>query len=620
MEIKKPENQREPVVSLPNDMKIRYRSYQDELARFVERDQLLDAHLWERFIAQFREQKDGTNNGWRGEYFGKMLRGGCLTWQYTRSSTLYRMLEKVVMTMIDEQEESGRISSYSRETEYGQWDLWSRKYVMLGMEYFYDICRNERLKARILRCVMRQADEIMRHIGAEKGKKSITDTGVWGGMNGCSILEPYVRLYRMTGKAVYRSFAEYIISIGFCADANLIELVNSGVEPYRFPQVKAYEMMSCFEGLLEYALLMGREDYIETVVKFADSIHRTDVTVIGCCGCTHELFDHSTEKQTEYRDGIMQETCVTVTWMKLCFRLLQVTGEQRFADWIEQSALNAMSGAVNDFENKTMSSDSNSLVPRYGQNNVALTFDSYSPLVHSGRGRLTGGYQMISENENYGCCACIGSAGTAIANLYGVLAAEDGIMLNIYQTGKAVLSTPKGQKVAIRFSSKLPKSGKVTISLMQTKPEQYALFLRIPSWSKKSYVRINEEEVKEIAESGRYFVLDRTWKDGDRVTLQLDVAARAQELDGKFAIVKAGYVLARDARFGEDYGDPVALSYGKSGRVLLHQIKPTVRAQMQFRLLLDDGTEVPMIDYASAGKNWSDPVNGVNVWMSHIDE
>ena len=48
----------------------------------------------------------------------------------------------------------------------------------------------------------------------------------------------------------------------------------------------------------------------------------------------------------------MQETCVTVTWMNLFYKLLQMTNDVKYADWMERSALNAMGGAVNTEKQK----------------------------------------------------------------------------------------------------------------------------------------------------------------------------------------------------------------------------------------------------------------------------
>ena len=55
------------------------------------------------------------------------------------------------------------------------------------------------------------------------------------------------------------------------------------------------------------------------MIRFAKRVFASDITAIGCAGCTHELFDHSGVRQLDVTEkGIMQETCVTVTWMKLC--------------------------------------------------------------------------------------------------------------------------------------------------------------------------------------------------------------------------------------------------------------------------------------------------------------
>ena len=37
-------------------------------------------------------------------------------------------------------------------------------------------------------------------------------------------------------------------------------------------------------------------------MNFVEKINETDVTIIGCSGCTDELFDHSAIMQTEYKD------------------------------------------------------------------------------------------------------------------------------------------------------------------------------------------------------------------------------------------------------------------------------------------------------------------------------
>ncbi len=54
-----------------------YTGTADYLARFIEKVQLKDRALWKIFVHQFAAAyPDGGDNAWRGEYWGKQMRGG----------------------------------------------------------------------------------------------------------------------------------------------------------------------------------------------------------------------------------------------------------------------------------------------------------------------------------------------------------------------------------------------------------------------------------------------------------------------------------------------------------------------------------------------------------------
>ena len=165
------------------------------MIRLVERKQLTDRSLWRLVVKQFEGTPDDADLGWRGEYWGKLMRGACMTWQYTKDETLYQILQESVSELLDTQDEEGRISTYSKEAEFQGWDMWCRKYVLLGLLHFEEICRDEKQKEQILEAAGKHLDYIMDHIGREEGKKSITKTSDhWLGINSSSILEPVVRL------------------------------------------------------------------------------------------------------------------------------------------------------------------------------------------------------------------------------------------------------------------------------------------------------------------------------------------------------------------------------------------------------------------------------------------
>lgn len=80
----------------------------DTTARFVEENQLLDKELWISFVRQFEGTPDASNLGWRCEYWGKMMRGACLVYSYTKNPELLGTLSATVRHIMTMQDERGR--------------------------------------------------------------------------------------------------------------------------------------------------------------------------------------------------------------------------------------------------------------------------------------------------------------------------------------------------------------------------------------------------------------------------------------------------------------------------------------------------------------------------------
>ncbi len=587
-----------------------YGGYFDESAKLIQDEYLCNAATWRMFVDQFRFEGDAKTLAWRGEYWGKMMRGAAFTYEYTKDEALYNVLVETVEDLLTTQQESGRISSYNIDVEFDGWDLWSRKYILLGLQYFMDICKDADLNARIVKAMCRHADYIMQFVGKEEeGKKLITKcTRNWLGLNSASILEPYVRLYNITGEKKYFDYATYIVETGGVSEGNVFEMAyEDKIDPYEYTTNKAYEMMSCFEGLLEYYRLTGIEKYKKAVVNFAKRVIASDITIIGCSGCTHELFDNSAKRQltTEY-GGIMQETCVTVTWMKYCYQILSITGDPVFADQIELSAYNAMVGAVNSYKIKDIIS--------------GFPFDSYSPLLYNTRARCNGGYQMMKEGP-YGCCACIGAAGTALIPLSSAMLSKDGVYVNLYIPGVITTETPEGKKLTLKVDTDYPRDGKVKFTVDGADGESFKLAFRIPAYSKVSCVSVNGGEA--VNAPAGYFAVERAWANGDTVEVNIDVRVRTYRTEGSdenskyhVALYKGPVVLARDARLGEQIDTVVDIAEDADGFVK-EEISKTASfpVNMEYKIPMKDGSYITVCDYASAGKSWKkDSV--MTAWMA----
>ena len=574
--------------------------------KFIERNQICDVELWKKFVEQYRIQIDSEQGLWRCEYWGKMMRGACMILSYTQNDGIYRLIEASARDMLTTQEENGRFSTYKQDKEFTSWDLWGRKYVMLGFLYFLEICRDEKLSETIIEALCLHADYIIDRVG--EGKIDITKaTRHWKGLNSCSILEPMVRLYRLTGNESYLKFAEYIVSTGFIDEGNLIDIAyENSIAPHEYPVVKAYEMMSCFEGLLQYYKVTGIEKYKTACLNLGYRIIEGELSVIGCSGCTHELFDHTAirQTQTDYK-GIVQETCVTVTWMRFAEALLELSGDVVFADAIEQSYYNAYLGSFNTERALSVQHPDKKDVPQ------VMPFDSYSPLTADRRGRKVGGYNIFPDGTFYGCCACIGAAGSGIMPRFALLRSDKGIALNFYEKGVINTVTPLNKPLSLNLETAYPLCGNIKIMLELEDAEDFEITLRIPTWCREADISYNGCSKK--FKSG-YARLESQWKNGDVIEIMLPMDVQ-REFPPKGAVnsdIFAAYrrgplLLAADARIT----DPCAVinvvcdEKGVAEHKKLAYCPEINDAYLCVELKNTDGEDIRLINYSSAGKTWS---------------
>ena len=611
---------------------------------FAEKQQLLDVELWKKFVEEYRLQVDGNDRGWRGEFWGKMMRGGALVCKFTQNKELSRILHDTVEDMLTVQDEYGRFSTYELDKEFTHWDMWARKYISLGMCYFLDICESEELKVRVINALCGHVDYIISKIGREDGKISIHQTSKWyGAVNSSSILEGIVRLYRLTENKKYLDFAEYIVSEGGCRIASLVDLALENEKyPYQYPTTKAYETMSFFEGLVEYYEATGDEKCRKAAENFAYKLAESDITVIGSAGLSSECFDHSAVRQaSSSTERLMQETCVTVTWMKLCYRMLKLTGDVLFADYFERALYNGYAGALN-----TEKCVNDAVFPMYSVPEdlelvpTCMPYDGYTPLRRGVRGMAIAGARTLHDNTYYGCCACIGAAGVGVAPLVAAMANNDGLVLSLYENGMVKCLSPKGQELSFDIDTAYPVGGEVHIGISMEGAEKFSLMLRIPAWSKNSVLTVNGEP--QNVKCG-YATLTRVWNPLDKVILSFDMSTRvipAPTYDGDIlnsainwdtgdnfsekntasedtpyhvALQRGPLVLARDARV-DAKADAVDVLCDKMGNAVTRDIETGIDAKCALAVADVDGGEFSLIDFASAGKT-GDKVSEYEVWI-----
>ncbi|MCE5270574.1 glycoside hydrolase family 127 protein, partial [bacterium] len=417
----------------------------------------------ESLIEPFRRREE--TRWWQSEFWGKWFTSLALAERYAPGPEVAARMRDAVRGLVATQSADGYIGNYSPSAQLEQWDIWGRKYCLLGLLADYE-SRGDTLA---LNAARREADFLLSQVGP--GKADIVHTGNYRGMASCSVLEPIVWLYRATGDKRYLDFARYIVERIESPDGpRLIAQALDGVPvARRFPHpekwwgwengMKAYEMMSCYEGLVELYKVTGQAEYLRAAEAAWQSIRDTEINVAGG-GSSRECWYGGGRHQARTALSSM-ETCVSVTWLRFSTRLLALTGDPRYAEAVERTLYNALLGA--------MTPD-------------GADFAKYSPLE---------GVRNPGENQcgmTLHCCNANGARALLAVPLVAVMASDSGPVLNLYCAGRTVVRLPSGNRVEIVTETAYPFDSTVTVRVNPARAERFSLRLRVPSWSARTSI------------------------------------------------------------------------------------------------------------------------------------
>lgn len=550
----------------------------------------------------FSQQKE-TRTNWASEFWGKWVQGAIASYQYNHDPELYAKIETSVNQMISYQTPRGFLGDYVPEIETKGWDIWGRKYTLLGLIKWYRVSGDK----KALKAACRLLDYTLTQVGPDK--KPIYQCGYYRGMPPMSILEPVVFLYNETKDPRYLDFARYIAEADDSEGGpHLVQKCDVPVSQ-RFPLgpkdnwwsfengQKGYEMMSCYVGLLELYKVTGHQAYFEAAKKAYQHVKQEEVNITGGA-CSLECFYQGKKRQTHPAAHTM-ETCVTFTWMQYAERLLEMTGDSQYADDIEQTMYNALMASMKE--------DNSQIV-------------KYVPLE---------GFRREGENQCdviMNCCNANAPRAFAMIPRVAYRTPSDRrIDVNLYIPGEAHLKQGK-QAIRLTQETNYPIDDLITLKVNPAKTYDGIIALRIPSWSKTTTVTINGQTLQQPIQAGTYYTIDRQWKPGDVITLQLDMTAHLKHLNQYVAIQRGPVVLCRDTRFNDGFVDECVTVPNKGDIVTLTPIQPLDGMWMAFTCTMVRGTyndaavdarKIHLCDFASAGSRW-DESERYRVWLPRI--
>lgn len=142
------------------------------------------------------------------------------------------------------------------------------------------------------------------------------------------------------------------------------------------------------------------------------------------------------------------------------------------------------------------------------------------------------------------CPCCPGNIMTHYASMPGYMysTSEKGVYVNLFINSVADIDFASGVKLS--QTTDYPWDGKIALSVEPKQSETFRIFIRIPQWADNYSIKLNGKKVDPEIEKG-YAVLEKTWKGGDKVELNLPMVPKREYMPKEFTSYKGLVALKR---------------------------------------------------------------------------
>lgn len=364
-------------------------------------------------------------------------------------------------------------------------------------------------KRSLLDVAIKNADLVCQVFGPDEGQKHVP--------SGHPIIEmALVKLYQVTNEPKYLAMARYFVDeTGRGTDGHRLSPYSQDHMPIlQQNEIVGHAVRAgyLFSGVTDVASIQQDTALFAAVKRVWNNMAGRKLYITGGIGSRAQGEGFGPDYELNNFNNYC-ETCASIANVYWNQRMFLATGESKYVDVLERTLYNGVISGV------SLSGDK---------------FFYDNPLASDGH---------ADRAPWFGCACCPGNVTRFMASVPGYTYAVDkqDIYVNLYVEGNSRIDVG-GQEVELIQKTQYPWDGRVDMTVNPAQTGRFGLLLRVPGWAtnkpvptdlyayvdqsnSKVKIELNGKAVTCIIRGG-YAVIDREWKAGDQVSIQMDMPVR----------------------------------------------------------------------------------------------
>lgn len=328
------------------------------------------------------------------------------------------------------------------------------------------------------------------------------------------------KLYRVTGDERYLNLAKFMLDSRGGKQGGQYWQADKPVVDQTEAEGHAVRAAYLYSGMADVAALTGDAAYMNAIDKIWDNVVDKKLYITGGIGATGagEAFGRNYQLPNM---SAYCETCAAVGNDYWNQRLFLLHKDARYVDVLERTLYNGLLSGV-------------------GLDGKSFFYPN--PLESRGQ---------HERSPWFGCACCPGNITRFMPSIPGYFYAQEGenVYVNLFAESTADVELENGGKLQIVQKTQYPWDGKIHIALNPASTGRMVMNVRIPGWARNEVVPSDLYMFKAIPGGGfstgsvpaslkvngkgvaiklvdGYAVLDRTWRKGDTIDLDLPMPVR----------------------------------------------------------------------------------------------